>query len=64
MWTKIQLSEPFSHVAAGVRCDVSKPPIWTQAKLLDPLYKSGVIKKDFVNSIAMNVYHDGTEGLA
>lgn len=23
MWTKEQLSEPFSHVAAGVRCDVS-----------------------------------------
>ena len=26
MWTKGQLSENLSNVAAGVRCDVSKPP--------------------------------------
>jgi hypothetical protein len=28
------------------------------------LVDSKIIEKDFVNSIAMNVYHDGTEGLA
>ena len=28
MWTPEQLSEPLSYVAAGVRRDVSKPPLW------------------------------------
>lgn len=28
------------------------------------MVKCGVIDPNFVNSIAMNVYHDGTEGLA
>ena len=34
-------------------------------KLLeDRLVDSKLVEKDFINSIAMNVYHDGTEGLA
>ena len=33
-------------------------------KLEDPLVKEGIIEKGFLNSIALNVYHDGTEGLA
>ena len=28
------------------------------------LVQSGIIEKDFINSIAMNIYHDGKEGLA
>lgn len=32
--------------------------------LEDPLVKTGIIEKDFINSVALNVYHDGTEGLA
>jgi len=28
------------------------------------LVNAGLILKDFVNSYALNVYHDGTEGLA
>jgi hypothetical protein len=51
-------------VAAGVRADVSQPPLWMKSKLEEPLVKGGVIDKDFVNSVALNVYHDGSEGLA
>ncbi|CDW84126.1 UNKNOWN [Stylonychia lemnae] len=64
MWTRQQLSEPFSQVAAGVRCDVSRPPLWVKQKLVEPFEKCKIVEKDFINSIAMNVYHDGTEGLA
>jgi hypothetical protein len=32
--------------------------------LEDPLVKANIVEKDFINSIALNVYHDGSEGLA
>ena len=64
MWTKEQLSEPYSHVAAGVRSDVSKPPLWVKKALEEPMYDAKLAEKDFFTSIALNVYHDGTEGLA
>jgi hypothetical protein len=63
MWTKKQLSEPNSYVGAGIRKDVSPPPFWMKEKVEEPLVKAGIILKNFVNSFAMNVYHDGTEGL-
>ena len=28
MWTRTQLQDPLANVAAGVRADVSQPPIW------------------------------------
>lgn len=43
--------------------DVSQPPIWMKDLVEDPMVDAGIIEKDFVNSIAMNVYHDGKEGL-
>ena len=64
MWTKEQLSEPFSHVAAGVRGDVSQAPVWIKNMIITPFEKANLVEKGFINSIAMNVYHDGTEGLA
>ncbi len=64
MWTREQLSEPFSHVAAGVRRDVSQPPVWIKNLIINKLEKAGIVAENFLNSIAMNVYHDGTEGLA
>jgi hypothetical protein len=64
MWTREQLSEPFSHVAAGVRGDVSRPPVWIKNKIVRPLEEAKIVERNFINSIAMNVYHDGTEGLA
>ena len=30
MWTKCQLAESTSYVAAGVRKDVTEPPKWTK----------------------------------
>jgi hypothetical protein len=51
-------------VAAGVRCDVSRPPVWIKDKVVSKLVDAGIAEKGFINSIAMNVYHDGTEGLA
>lgn len=63
MWTKKQLAEPNSYVAAGIRKDVSPPPSWIKNKVEDPLAKAGILLKDFINSYALNIYHDGTEGL-
>ena len=64
MWTKTQLHDPLANVAAGVRADVSTTPMWMKDKLEEPLVKAGVVDKDFINSVALNVYHDGSEGLA
>jgi len=33
-------------------------------KLEEPLVNGGIVQKDFINSVALNVYHDGSEGLA
>lgn len=32
--------------------------------LEEPLVETGIIEKGFINSVALNVYHDGSEGLA
>mmetsp|Transcript_33206 Transcript_33206/g.50897 ORF Transcript_33206/g.50897 Transcript_33206/m.50897 type:complete len:229 (-) Transcript_33206:565-1251(-) len=64
MWTKTQLQDPLANVAAGVRADVSTPPPWMARKLLKPMVDTGIIQDDFINSVALNVYHDGSEGLA
>lgn len=51
-------------VAAGVRCDVSRPPTWVHEKVISVLEDCKILEKDFINSVALNVYHDGKEGLA
>jgi hypothetical protein len=63
MWTRRQLNEPNSYVGAGIRKDVSPPPYWLKEKVEKPLVGAGIILKDFINSYALNIYHDGTEGL-
>lgn len=63
MWTRSQLSEPCSYVGAGVRKDVARAPEWTN-KISDAMVKENMVENDFINSIAINVYHDGKEGLA
>lgn len=63
MWTRCQLAEPGSYVGAGVRKDVAPPPRWTET-IINSLVDSSLVEKDFINSIAINVYHDGKEGLA
>jgi len=47
-----------------VRADVSRPPVWMKTVLEEPLVEANIIEKDYINSIALNVYHDGSEGLA
>lgn len=64
MWTATQLAERQSKIAAGVRVDVSSTPFWMKKGIVNPLEDAGIIEKDFINSIAMNIYHDGKEGLA
>ena len=64
MWTACQLAERQSGIAAGVRTDVSPTPHWMTSGIVDPLVSAEVIEPGFINSIAMNIYHDGTEGLA
>lgn len=64
MWTRCQLAEPHSMVAAGVRQDVSIAPNWIHEKVVSKLESAGIVAKDFINSVACNVYHDGKEGLA
>lgn len=64
LWTSAQLSEKQSRIAAGVRVDVSATPAWMREKIEKPLVEAGVVEKNFINSIAMNIYHDGKEGLA
>lgn len=53
-----------SNIAAGVRADVSAPPLWMKDKIENPMVKGKIVEKDFINSVALNVYHDGSEGLA
>jgi len=38
--------------------------MWIRERVEVPMVDAGIVEKNFVNSIAMNVYHDGTEGLA
>lgn len=64
MWTRTQLQDPLANVAAGVRADVSQPPVWLKSSVEEPLVKNGIVEKGFINSVALNVYHDGSEGLA
>jgi hypothetical protein len=63
MWTRRQLNEPNSYIGAGIRKDVSPPPYWLKDKIENPLVEAGIILKDFINSYALNIYHDGSEGL-
>ena len=53
-----------SNIAAGVRADVSQPPLWMKEKIEDPMVKGKLVEENFINSVALNVYHDGSEGLA
>jgi hypothetical protein len=64
LWTSAQLAEKQSRIAAGVRVDVSATPQWMKEKIEKPLVQAGIVEKGFINSIAMNIYHDGKEGLA
>ena len=63
MWTRCQLAEPNSYVGAGVRRDVTPAPKWIK-NIENPMIYHSILEPNFLNSVAINVYHDGTEGLA
>jgi len=37
------LSEHFANVAAGVRADVSKAPMWVDDEIIKPMVKNGLV---------------------
>lgn len=45
MWTRCQLAEPNSMVAAGVRRDVSETPLWMRNLVVNKLEDCGIIPK-------------------
>ena len=58
MWSKQQIAEPFSNVAAGVRHDVSQPPPWLRTGIEQPLVHGGIIPKVFffINFIQNRIF--------
>jgi len=63
LWSKEQLKSPFAKVAGGIRHDVPKPPSWMTSMVEQPLVNAEIAQKDFVDAIALNMYHDGSEGI-
>ena len=63
MWTRCQLAEQSSYVGAGVRRDVTEAPRWLK-QVEQPMVEHSIVAPNFLNSVALNVYHDGSEGLA
>ena len=56
--------DPLPHVAAGIRtCDCDMARSWMR-KLELKLVDLGIIEPQFINQFAVNIYHDGSEGLA
>lgn len=45
IWSKQQIAEPYSNIAAGVRSDVSPPPDWLKNDMEGALVKGGIIPK-------------------
>ena len=65
LWTEEQLASPSAREAAGVRTDVPLPPRWVHV-VKAALVGRGVCPADFadrLNSCALNVYHDGSQGI-
>lgn len=63
LWTSEQLSHPSAKQAAGVRIDVSRSPEWVKGDILHPMIEHEIIPNNFINSVALNIYHDGSEGI-
>jgi hypothetical protein len=38
-------------------------PEWIRDDVEAPMVATGIIPSDFINSVAVNIYHDGTEVL-
>ena len=62
LWTRHQMADSYAKVARGVRVDVPDIPHWVLDSVEQQMVMHDVLPKDFVNSIALNMYHDGSEG--
>ncbi|CAL8470831.1 g10373 [Coccomyxa elongata] len=63
LWTAEQTSDVASRQAGGVRLDVPHAPKWMQALAEKPLVDSGLVPEKFFDAWALNMYHDGSEGI-
>ena len=63
LWSREQLKSPHAKIAGGIRRDVPKPPAWMKDKVEQPLVSADVAPEGFVDAIALNMYHDGSEGI-
>ena len=63
LWTKEQMDASNSSYANGIRVDVAEPPEWMIDKVSKPMVEAGIIPTNFLNEFALNIYHDGSEGL-
>ena len=51
---------------AAMRCPPRphlQPPAWMRQRVEAPLVQAGMVAPGFVDSIALNMYHDGSEGI-
>merc|ERR1711964_910971 len=62
LWTAEQMREKECDRAGGLRTDVDTYPAWMQF-VIDRLVLVGVVPQDYVNAVALNMYHDGTIGI-
>jgi hypothetical protein len=63
MWTSEQKKDSECERAKGIRVDVPPVPEWIHRMIQQPLEESKLLEKDFMNSAAINYYHDGSEGI-
>lgn len=57
------MAQPGWRVGGGVRTDVPPPPSWMRRNVEAPLVACGLLPEGFVDSCALNMYHDGSEGI-
>ena len=63
LWSREQLKHPYAKVAGGIRRDVPKPPVWMKEMVEQPIVSADLAPNGFVDAIALNMYHDGSEGI-
>lgn len=63
LWSREQLKSPHAKVAGGIRHDVPKPQAWMRDMVEQPMVSAKLVPDGFVDAIALNIYHDGSEGI-
>lgn len=63
LWSRKQILEPYAKIARGVRVDVPEVPHWMKNNVEEHLTAHDIIPENYVDSVALNMYHDGSEGM-